>query len=145
MSVVRVILPCMMWLSHSSGLLRRKLCISFVLCVRRRVGTDPFQPGTYLHLFPPSKCWKLSYTFLDSLHHSHPCCWQSYSTCLCDIAVMALPYDPLLGLLHQTVWGLIGTSYRGYPLNMFAGPAPSTKWSSYIHKSPTRPKHSKFK
>ena len=27
--------------------------------------------------------------------------------------VKALPYDPLLGLLHQIVWGLIGTSYRG--------------------------------
>ena len=45
---------------------------------------------------------------------------------LCNIVVKALPYNPLLGLLHQMVWGLIGTSYWGYPLDMLVGPAPST-------------------
>ena len=30
---------------------------------------------------------------------------------LCEIAIKALLYDPLLGLLNQTLWGLIGTSY----------------------------------
>ena len=45
---------------------------------------------------------------------------------LCDIAVKALPYDPLLGLLHQIVWGLIGTSYRGDPLDMLVSPTLST-------------------
>lgn len=35
---------------------------------------------------------------------------------LCATAVKVIPYDPLLGLVHQTVWGLVGTSYRGDPL-----------------------------
>ena len=43
-----------------------------------------------------------------------------------DIALKALPYDPLLGLLHQIVWGLIGTSYRGDPLDILVGPTLST-------------------
>jgi len=30
--------------------------------------------------------------------------------------VKSILYDPLLGLLHQTVWGLVGTSYWGDPL-----------------------------
>jgi len=82
MSVVHVIFPCMLWLPHPSGLLRQKLCMSFVWCVPSRVRIDPFQPRTHLHLPLPSKCWNLSYTFLDSLHQSHPCYWQSYLTCL---------------------------------------------------------------
>jgi len=45
---------------------------------------------------------------------------------LCEIAVKALPYDQLLGLLHQMVWGLIGNSYRGNPLDMLEVPAMST-------------------
>jgi len=81
-SAVHVILPCMMWLSHPSILLRQKLCMSFVLCVPSRVGIDPFKPRTHLHLLPLSKCWNLSYTFLDSLHQSQPCCRHSYPTCL---------------------------------------------------------------
>jgi len=81
-SAVCVILHCMMWLLHSSGLLHQKMCMSFVLCVPSWVGTDPFQLGTHLHLLSPSKCWNLSYTLLVSLHQSHPCSWQSYSTCL---------------------------------------------------------------
>jgi len=35
---------------------------------------------------------------------------------LYEIVVKVLLYDPLLGLLHQTIWGLIGTSYWGDPL-----------------------------
>ena len=83
MSVLCVILPCMMCLTHPIGLLSKKPSMSFVLCVPSWVGTDPFQPGTHLHPLPLSKCWNLSYTFLDSLHQSHPCYWQSYLTCLC--------------------------------------------------------------
>lgn len=49
-----------------------------------------------------------------------------FPTRLCDITVKTLPYDPLLGLLHQTVSGLIGTSYRGDRLDMLVSLAPST-------------------
>jgi len=84
LSVVHVILPRMLLLPHPSGLLCRKLCMSFMWCVPSWVGTDPFQPGKHLHLPLPSKCWNLSYMFLDSLHQSHFCYWQSYLTCLCE-------------------------------------------------------------
>lgn len=35
---------------------------------------------------------------------------------LCETTVKEISYDPLLGLLHWTVWGLIETSYWGDPL-----------------------------
>ena len=50
---------------------------------------------------------------------------ELYYLPLCGITIKALPYDLLLGLLHQMVWGLIGTSYRGDPLNMLVIPKPS--------------------
>lgn len=31
-------------------------------------------------------------------------------------AVKVIPYDPLMRLLYQAVQGLVGTSYRGYPM-----------------------------
>ena len=37
---------------------------------------------------------------------------------LCATAVKALHYHPLLGLLLQTVWCLVGTSYQGDTLNV---------------------------
>jgi len=49
------------------------------------------------------------------------------------IAVKALLYDPFLGLLHQTVWGIIATSYQGDPLTCW--------WVQHrqqIHKRPTK-------
>ena len=82
-SVVRVILPHMLWLPHPSGLVNWKLCMSFVWCVPSWIGTNPFQLWIHLHLPLPSKFCNLSYTFLDSLHQSHPCYWQSHLTCLC--------------------------------------------------------------
>ena len=54
---------------------------------------------------------------------------------LCEIVVKELPYDPLLGLLHQTIWGLIGTSYREDRLNMLAGLASSAISNMYIASS----------
>jgi len=66
MSVVHVILPCMLWLSHLCQLLCRNLCMSFVLCVPRWVWIDPFLLITHIHLPLPSKCWNLS------LHRSNP-------------------------------------------------------------------------
>lgn len=35
---------------------------------------------------------------------------------LCEITVKQLPYDPLLGLLHRMVRGIIKTPYWGDPL-----------------------------
>lgn len=35
---------------------------------------------------------------------------------VCTTTIKELHYHPLLGLLLQTVWGLVGTSYRGDPL-----------------------------
>lgn len=35
---------------------------------------------------------------------------------LCATVVKVILYDPLLGLPHQTIWGLVGTSYWGDPL-----------------------------
>ena len=32
--------------------------------------------------------------------------------------IMAIGQSYRMGLLHQTVWGLVGTSYQGYPLNV---------------------------
>jgi len=54
-SAICVILPCMLWLPHPSGLLHQKVCMSSVLCVPSWVWIDPFQLGTHHqpHLNPP--------------------------------------------------------------------------------------------
>lgn len=38
---------------------------------------------------------------------------RKYFLPLCATAIKAILYDPLLGLLHQIIWGLVGTSYLG--------------------------------
>ena len=106
-SVLRVILPCILWLSNPSGLLYQKLCMSFVCCFPSWVWNDPFQTRTHFHFPLPSKCWNLFYKF----YISHTLASDKVILPLCDIAIKELPYDPLLGLLHQMVWALIGTSY----------------------------------
>jgi len=55
------------------------------------------------------------------------------------IVVKPIPYDPLLGLLHQTIWGLGGTSYWRDPLTCWRVQHHQhnlilTTWKPYSHK-----------
>ncbi len=105
----------------------RSCVCTLLLCVPSWVGTNPFQPGTHLHPYlPPYLLQHLIHLpWLTVIATPFLLTELSYLP-LCNIAVKELPYDPLLGLLHQTVWGITGTSYRGDPLSMLEGPTPST-------------------
>ena len=84
-------------------------CVPFKLCTiigsQRVHFLFPSRVGTFMHC-----------TWLSAGSHtfSHPKLSylpRRFST------VKALHYHPLLGLLLQMVWGLVGTSYQGDPLN----------------------------
>ena len=49
--------------------------------------------------------------------------------------VMAILYDPLQGLLHQTIWGLVGFFLLGRSPDMLASLAPSTERIRYCINS----------
>ncbi len=53
-SVVCVILPCMLWLLHPSGLLHQKLCMCFLCCVfLAELGLIPFNLELVFTLISP--------------------------------------------------------------------------------------------
>lgn len=88
------------WVDYSAG----SYVCPFMLCVPSQVGTNPFQTRIHLHPYLP-------HFVLEPLVHL-PWLIAAVTPLLLTelsyfpllyIAVKALLYDPLLGLLHQTV------------------------------------------
>jgi len=97
-----------------------------VLCVSSKVANIPFQPKTYFHPLP------LQWNKFDTSNtkaltrHANPIVWRQRRPLSRDdkqelrhiFMIMENGPSYQMGLLHQMVWGLIGTSYQGYPLNV---------------------------
>ena len=97
-----------------------------VLCVPSRVGTSPNRLGTHSHPLPLQ--WKNHW---HKIHLQSPGMWnpliarQSRPLFCADkqelrqtFKIMATGPSYWIGLPHQTVWGLVGTSYWDDPLNV---------------------------
>jgi len=112
---------CRIRVDYSTG---RFVC-PFVFCVPSRVGTDPFQTRTHLHPLPLTVKEPLTQVHLHSLGT-----WTSLPEDKADHSPVMTSkiwgkslrqwqlghhtgWDP-----HQMVWGVIGTSYWGDPLNV---------------------------
>jgi len=126
LGVVRVIrslcvCDCRICVDYSTG----SCACPAMLCVSDRVGTLPFRLETHFHPLPLR--WKNLDTSNSSPHQAREphcsktkqttlTCWQARAKVYFKIMETGPSYQ--MGLLHQTMWGLVGTSYRGDPLNV---------------------------